>query len=81
MIQYAAELGLVGNLISIVCRFIFHPQEEIAFNLFSKMKDQKTLKNEDEKESEKEKPDEIIQTLVKYLSGMLGVGVCAIMFS
>lgn len=45
------------------------------------MKDQKTLKNEDEKESEKEKPDEIIQTLVKYLSGMLGVGVCAIMFS
>ena len=45
------------------------------------MKDShKTVKN-DKDEKEKDQPDEIIQTLVKYLSGMLGIGVCAIIFS
>ena len=31
-----AEFGLIANLISIVCRFVFQPIEEMAFNLFSK---------------------------------------------
>ena len=60
MMQQAAELGLISNLISIVCRFIFQPQEEIAYNLFSKMKDShKTVKNEKD-EKEEDQPDEII---------------------
>jgi len=33
-----AEFGLIANLISIVCRFVFQPIEEMAFNLFSKYK-------------------------------------------
>jgi len=37
-IRQAAEYGLVSNLISIVCRLVFAPLEEIAFNLFSKLK-------------------------------------------
>ena len=45
------------------------------------MKDQKTIKNEKDEKDEENKSDEIIETLIKYLSGMLGIGVCAIMFS
>ena len=41
MIQQAAELGLISNLISIVCRFVFQPLEEIAYNMFSKLKESK----------------------------------------
>jgi hypothetical protein len=37
-VQQAAELGLISNLISIVCRFVFQPLEEIAYNRFSKLK-------------------------------------------
>lgn len=41
-----AEFGLVSNLISIVCRFVFQPIEEIAFNMFSKYKkEDSTLKH------------------------------------
>ena len=46
-VQEAAELGLISNLVSIVVRFIFQPLEEIAYNLFSKLKEGKA-KVEDE---------------------------------
>ena len=36
-----AEFGLIANLVSIVCRFVFQPIEEIAFNLFSKYSEPK----------------------------------------
>ena len=68
-IQQAAELGLISNLISIVCRFIFQPLEEIAFNLFSKLKGQE---NQEE---------QAVDILVQYLAGMCGIGVCGIIFS
>ena len=35
----AAELALISNLISIVCRFIFHPLEEVGLNLFAKLEE------------------------------------------
>jgi oligosaccharide translocation protein RFT1 len=70
----AAELSLISNLISIVCRFILHPLEEIALNLFAKFKmsDSKVNIQENQK---------VIETLTKYLAGVLGVGVSAIIFS
>ena len=68
-IQQAAELGLISNLLSIVCRFIFQPLEEIAFNLFSKLKGQE---NQEE---------QAVDILVQYLAGMCGIGVCGIIFS
>jgi len=65
---------LISNLISIVCRFIFQPLEEIAFNLFSKLKENKAKVDEP-------KSNQAIEILVQYMSGTLGIGVCAIIFS
>lgn len=73
-LRQAAEFGLISNLISIICRFIFQPLEEIAFNLFSKLKDSKPKSDE----AEKLHPIEI---LVQYMAAMLGIGICAIIFS
>ena len=66
-IQQAAELGLISNLISIICRFVFQPLEEIAYNMFSKFKG---------KES-----SDATDILVKNMAGMMGIGVSAIIFS
>ena len=38
LLHIAAEFGLISNLISLVCRFIFRPIEEISYNLFAKFK-------------------------------------------
>ena len=69
----AAELSLISNLISIVCRFILHPMEEIALNFFGKFKITGKVDIEECKK--------VIDTLAMYLAGVLGVGVSAIMFS
>jgi len=90
MMQEAAELGLVANLISIVCRFIFQPLEEIAFNVFSKLQrseapkepsSAKESKDDDDENEPNSKPDEAVRILVQYMAAMLGIGACAIMFS
>ena len=39
----AAELALISNLISIVCRFIFHPLEEVGLNLFAKLEEVQSI--------------------------------------
>ena len=90
MMQEAAELGLVANLISIVCRFIFQPLEEIAFNVFSKLQRSEAPKEPSSAKESKDgvdesepdsKPDEAVRILVQYMAAMLGIGACAIMFS
>lgn len=54
-------------MISIVCRFIFNPLEEIALNLFSKFT--------------KEEKNKLIDVLAQYLAGVIGIGICAVVFS
>jgi len=79
VLQQAGEFGLISNLISIVCRFIFRPIEEITFNLFAKFKmDDKQAGTErrDKKDSE-----EITRILVQYLAGVVGIGISAVVFS
>lgn len=79
LLYVAAEFGLISNLISLVCRFIFRPIEEISFNLFAKFKqdeadgDKKALKDKDR--------DEIVKILSQYLGGVMGIGISAIIFS
>ena len=79
LLHVAAEFGLISNLISLVCRFIFRPIEEISYNLFAKFKqeeadgDNKALKEKDR--------DEIVKILSQYLGGVMGIGISAIIFS
>lgn len=76
LLKQAAEFGLISNLISIVCRFIFQPMEEIAYNLFSKLPKKKGNENLVDPPSE-----DANNILVQYLSIMMGIGISAIMFS
>lgn len=75
LLKEAAEFGLISNLISIVCRFIFQPMEEIAYNLFSK------LPKKNEKLIQDPPSEDANNILVQYLSIMMGIGISAIMFS
>lgn len=64
----------MANLVSIVCRFIFQPIEEMAYNLFTKLKHE----NEGSTKSEsKEDPLEILAKISQFMSligfaGMIG---------
>lgn len=82
LLHVAAEFGLVSNLISLVCRFIFRPIEEISYNLFAKFKQEEaTAVNKEQKQLDKKDKDEIIRILVQYLGGVMGIGISAIVFS
>jgi O-antigen/teichoic acid export membrane protein len=62
-----AEFGLIANLISIVCRFVFQPIEEIAFNLFSKY-------NKADPEKKGMTPLYILAKISQFLS-LIGLGM------
>ncbi|CDW81920.1 rft1 family protein [Stylonychia lemnae] len=72
-----AEFGLVSNLISIVCRFVFQPIEEMSFNLFSKYNTKKI--NADEKKDQQsngqfKSPLFILAKITQFL-GIIGFGM------
>ena len=68
-----AEFGLISNLISIVCRFVFQPIEEIAFNLFTKY--HSTTSQENLKEDNKiTRPLYILAKISQFLS-IIGFGM------
>ena len=76
----AAEFGLISNLISLVCRFIFRPIEEISYNLFAKFKQEETSDGVKKQLKEKDR-EEIVKILSQYLGGVMGIGISAIIFS
>jgi len=80
LLHVAAEFGLISNLISLVCRFIFRPIEEISYNLFAKFKQEETSDGVKKQLKEKDR-DEIVKILSQYLGGVMGIGISAIIFS
>lgn len=96
MAVQAAELSLISNLISIVCRLLFQPLEDIGLNLFSQFKLEEARtgeeafyehlsQTEEEKESARrdatEKSTQVLDILAQYLAGVTGIGVAAVIFS
>ena len=93
----AAELSLISNLISIVCRLLFNPLEDIALNLFSRFKleesrpagsdahyEELALTDEERVQLKKkavERTNDVLDMLAQYLAGVLGIGVAAVIFS
>eukprot|EP00347_Sterkiella_histriomuscorum_P023319 403335106 len=76
-----AEFGLISNLISIVCRFVFQPIEEMAFNLFSKFKKQseniddgKDQKLEEQSDSKVQDPLYVLAKITQFLC-FIGFGM------
>lgn len=74
--EVQAEFGLVANLVSFVCRFIFQPIEEIAYNLFTKLKyqvdDHGDKKSEVSLESTPDDPLRVLATLT-FLMSFIGI--------
>lgn len=79
MLHIAAEFGLIINLMSLVTRFIFRPIEEISYNLFAKFKQEEV--ETDKKPLNQKDRDEIVKILSQYLGGVMGIGICAVVFS